>query len=272
MSATVGLARTAVKLTAAAVDAVARPAPGLVILLYHRVGGRAPIEVDLDLGLFTDQIAELRAGHDVVTLAEGLASLSDPMSPLTAPVVVTFDDGTADFAELALPVLVEHGVPVTLYVATDFVDQAQTFPDGGVPLSWNALRDASSTGLVDVGSHTHTHALLDRLASDRIAEELDRSISLVEEHVGARPRHFAYPKAVPGSLAADALVRARFSSAALAGTRANPNGTDPYRLARSPVQRGDGMRWFRHKAAGGLGFEDTMRRALNRRRYATATT
>jgi hypothetical protein len=105
-----------------------------------------------------------------------------------------------------------------------------------------------------------------------VADELDRSIALVAERVGTAPRHFAYPKAVPGSDAADALVRERFASAALAGTRANPNGSDPYRLARSPVQRSDGMRWFRHKAAGGLAFEDTMRRALNRGRYATATT
>ena len=35
-------------------------------------------------------------------------------------------------------------------------------------------------------------------------------------------RHFAYPKAVAGSIAADQAVRSRFASAALAGTRANP--------------------------------------------------
>ena len=52
----------------------------------------------------------------------------------------------------------------------------------------------------------------------------------------------------------------------------NRYGADPYRLARSPVQYSDGMRWFRHKAAGGLGLEDTLRRVLNRGRYATATT
>ena len=52
----------------------------------------------------------------------------------------------------------------------------------------------------------------------------------------------------------------------------NRYGADPYRLARSPVQYSDGMRWFRHKAAGGLGFEDTLRRLLNRGRYASATT
>ena len=62
------------------------------------------------------------------------------------------------------------------------------------------------------------------------------------------------------------------TAAALAGTRVNRYGADRYRLARSPVQHSDGMRWFRHKVAGGLGFEDTLRRLLNRGRYAGATT
>ena len=83
------------------------------------------------------------------------------------------------------------------------------------------------------------------------------------------PAHFAYPKAVPPSDAAAAAVRERFVSAALAGTRPNPYGsTDPFALARSPIQVADGMRWFRSKVVGGLHLEDEMRVRLNRRRYA----
>jgi hypothetical protein len=47
---------------------------------------------------------------------------------------------------------------------------------------------------------------------------------------------------------------------------------DPWRLARSPVQTSDGMRWFTRKVRGGMRFEDTLRTTLNRRRYAGATT
>src|SRR5207247_11203525 len=126
-------------------------------------------------GVFRDQLAELASAHCVVSLGEGLARLADPSAPREAMVAVTFDDGTADFAEHALPVLADHRVPVTLYVPTDFVERGRNFPGDGVPITWTALRDAMSTGLVDVGSHTHTHALLDRLPPDRVAEELDRS-------------------------------------------------------------------------------------------------
>ena len=218
-------------------------------------------------------MAFLTADTQVVTLSEGLARLADPAAAREPMVAVTFDDGTADFAEVAVPVLVAHRVPATLYVATDFLERSVPFPDDGIPLSWSALADAVATGLVDVGSHTDGHALLDRLPGPEIDGELDRSIELIGSRLAVRPDHFAYPKAVMGSPAADAAIRARFASAAVAGTRVNPYGaTDPYRLARSPVQLSDGMRWFRRKVAGGLGFEDTIRRALNRRRYAGATT
>ena len=91
--------------------------------------------------------------------------------------------------------------------------------------------------------------------------------------VGVAATHFAYPKALMGSPAADRAVRARFASAALAGGRVNrPGHTDEHRLARTPVQLSDGERWFRRKAHGGLALEESIRRLANRRRYSGATT
>jgi peptidoglycan/xylan/chitin deacetylase (PgdA/CDA1 family) len=262
-----------VKAVAAVADVLRRPPSGLVVLIYHRVGRRAAIETDLPMSLFEDQINFLAEQADVVALDDGLHAVHSRSSTATSMVAITFDDGTADFAELAMPVLARHRMPVTLYVATAFVDDQRIFPHGGVPLPWSALRDACSTGLVSVGSHTHRHALLDRLAPKEVDDELDRSIGLIEEQIGATPAHFAYPKAVPGSSAAEQAVRMRFRSAALAGTRPNRFGaTDPYRLARSPIQVSDGMRWFMRKARGGLALEDYVREFINRRRYRDATT
>ena len=261
------------KVMAAGRDALARPRAGAVVLLYHRVGARSGLVIDLPRSLFAAQVQELAAEGRVVSLDALLAAVARPEAPAVQPVALTFDDGTADFADQALPVLVEAGAPATLYLATDFVERGRSFPRGGTPLSWAALGDALATGLVTIGSHTHTHALLDRLPPGEVAEELDRSIKLVEDRLGVTPEHFAYPKALAGSAAAEEEVRLRFRSAALAGTRPNRYGdTDPHRLHRSPIQVTDGMRWFRHKARGGLTFEDDVRRLVNRRRYAGAIT
>src|SRR5207244_7718315 len=100
-----------------------------------------------------------------------------------------------------------------------------------------------------------------------------RSIGLIGDRLGVECPHFAYPKALLGSPAAEQEVRRRFRTGAIAGTRPNQYGqTDLHRLHRSPIQVSDGLRWFRHKAAGGLRLEDELRRLRNRRRYAGAVT
>lgn len=216
----------------------------------------------------------LATQHEIVSLPHAVAMLTGPPQEPggRTKVAITFDDGTEDFVEQALPVLVSYQVPVCLYAVTHHIDTGTPFPWGARPLSWGALSEACSTGLVEVGSHTHRHLLLDRLAASEAAYELDQSISVLEDRLQLPVRHFAYPKAVPPSTAADAAVRARFASAALAGTRGNPYGrTDLHRLCRSPIQRGDGMRYFECKARGGMALEDHIRRLANRRRYAGAT-
>lgn len=261
------------KVGAAAVDGVRRPPAGVTVLIYHRVGRRVAVEMDLDAARFEDQVAELADSGRVVDLDAALAILDGSMPrPALDPVVVTFDDGTADFAEVAIPILQRYCVPALMYLATAFLDDGVAFPYDGTPMSWAAVRDTLTSGIVHYGSHTHTHALLDRLPAAEAADELDQSIDRIASETGSAPRHFAYPKAVMGSPAVDALVRTRFASAALAGTRRNPYAaTDPYALARSPIQAGDGMAWFRRKVDGGLGLEDRLRGVANRVRYRGAT-
>ena len=279
------LALRTVKRLAAAGDRLRPPASGVVVLIYHRVGGGSNTEVDLSPQIFDEQMAWLAGSGRVISIDEAV-DLLDPAGAradagdgpgrvgsgdmVDDPVVVTFDDGTADLADNATPILQRHGVPATVYLATDFVDRGIAFPDVGRPLSWSAVRDMAATGLVTFGSHTHRHLLLDRLPPAEAADELDRSRQLIEDHIGAPARHFAYPKAVAGSAAVEPLVRQRYRSAALGGNRPNPVGrTDVYRLARTAVQVSDGRGYFVRKARGGMALEDSVRRAVNRVRYRT---
>lgn len=259
--------RAGIKGAASLSDLVLRPADGITILIYHRVGAGNGGQMDLSPAAFEHQLGWLRAHHRVLSLDDALVELASP-GPVEPGVVLTFDDGTTDWVDHVLPALERHGMPATFYVATWFVDEARPFPSDGRPLSWTGVAELAGSDLVTIGSHTHRHLLLDRLARSEIDAELDRSIELLGEHTGVRPEHFCYPKAVAGSPAADAAVRARFRSAVLAGTRPNlPGRTDPYRLWRSPVQPSDGERWFRQKARGGMRLEDDLRRGMNRLRY-----
>lgn len=259
-----------VKSIAAAADRVAPPPAGVTVLIYHRVGGGSNSEVDLDAAEFDRQLSHLAEHHRVLSLTDALAHLA--AGDLTPATVITFDDGTADFPEVVVPFLERHRLPATLYVATRFVDEQVEFPWGAPPATWAGLREAASTGLVTLGSHTHSHWLLDRAAASTIADDLDRSIELLAEHTGAMPLHFAYPKALPGSPAAEVAVRRRFASAALAGNRVNrPGHTDVHRLWRTPVQRSDGFTFFAAKAAGGMRLEGRLRAAVANVKYRGST-
>lgn len=275
--------RSVVKAAAVGWDLLSPPTAGITILLYHRVGAGSTSDVDLPINLFTRQMSELAESGRAISLDAAVDSLlipgdgaSDGFVPTGArgggPVVVTFDDGTSDVVDTAMPILEEHAVPATLFVATRFIDEQRQFPDDGRPATWAGLRDAIASGLLKVGSHTHSHALMDRITAHGALSELDRSIGLIEEHLGVAPSHFAYPKAVPGNSAAEALVRSRFRSASLAGTVANrPGSADVFRLTRSPIQTSDRMWFARRKVDGGLVLEDRIRVARNRRRYSGLT-
>jgi peptidoglycan/xylan/chitin deacetylase (PgdA/CDA1 family) len=260
------LAKSGVKAVAAAADPLVARRQGITILIYHRVGAGAGGEMDLDPTVFDEQLAWLTAHHRVLPLDQAADELAQ-RAAIEPGVVLTFDDGTRDWVDHALPALERHRVPATFYVSTDFVERQVPFPSDGRPIEWSALRELASSPLVTIGSHTHRHLLLDRLPADQVGEELDRSIELLADRAGVHADHFCYPKAVAGSVEADAQVRRRFRTAVLAGTRTNRAGADLHRLHRTPVQRSDSMPWFRRKAVGGMRVEDDLRRTVNRLRY-----
>lgn len=247
-----GIARRASKAALLPFGLADRRRPGdVVVLLYHRVGPSRS-EIELPAEALGQQLHELATRERVLTLEDAVADGH-------GGVVVTFDDGTPDFHGTVLPLLVEHRVPVHLYLATGLVAN-----DAGDGLTWSQLSEAVSTGLVAVGSHTHSHADLSRANERDAEEEMRRSKELIEDRLGTPCDHFAYPWAV-GSPAADRAVRRLFRSAALHAWRTNRAGEiDPYRLGRVPILRSDGRFFFRRKVRGQLDTEAWLYRALGR--------
>jgi peptidoglycan/xylan/chitin deacetylase (PgdA/CDA1 family) len=240
-----------VKAAALPAGLVTRRRPGdVVVLLYHRVGDGSA-EVELSAAAFEQHLAHLSETRSARTLEQALNGGA-------GGVVVTFDDGTADFHHTVLPLLVRYRIPALLYLATGSVSD----DDGG--LSWSQLEEAVSTDLVTVGSHTHSHRDLSHVPLPEAEAEMRRSRELVEDHLGRPCEHFAYPFGV-GSPVAETAARRLFTSAALGDWRTNRAGRiDPYRLGRVPVLRSDGQAFFRAKARGLLQGEGTVYRLAGR--------
>lgn len=248
--------RLLAKAAAMPLGAVTGGRPGdLTILLYHRVGA-GEREIDLPLRVFEMQMELLSTRYGAIPLDE---ALTDPNG---RRVVVTFDDGYRDFHQYVLPVLVRMRIPAVLYLATGLVADGHRHsnPDA---LTWGELSEAVATGLVTVGSHTHSHADLSK-APERVArEEMKRSKDLVEDRLGVPCRHFAYPWSVT-SPAASRVAPSLFHTAALEWRTNRRPIQDRYRLGRVPVTRGDGVGFFRAKVRGWLDAEALIYRAMRR--------
>jgi len=227
----------------------------VVVLLYHRVGA-GDREIDLRLEAFDRQMASLAATGRARTLDEAIL----PGGP--GGIVVTVDDGLSDFHRYFVPVLVRHGVPALLYLATGLVADGAN-GSGPEALSWDDLREDVGTGLVSVGAHTHNHVDLSAESEDVAREEMRRSQELVEDRLGISCRHFAYPWAV-SSPASERVARELFDTAALRWRTNRAPVVDRYRLGRTPVLRSDGSFFFRAKLGGRLDKEALVYRVLRR--------
>lgn len=225
-------------------------AKGASLLIYHRVGGGTTNELDLEVDAFRRQV-EILADHDVVSLDTAMDRLgAGDASPC---VVLTFDDGFADVYENAWPLLRDHRVPFTIYVATDYMgttmrwEGATATGPAGQGLTWGQLEEMVASGLCTLGNHTHSHARPEGLTED----ELDTCTATLKQRLGVTPRHFTYPWgiAVP---AMEPALRARFRSASTGELGRNLPGVDPMRLRRIPVRRTDPEAFFAAKLAGNL--------------------
>lgn len=131
------------------------------------------------------------------------------------PVVITFDDGSADWFEIVYPVLMRHNFTATFFLITDDESRRKHLGESAAA-TWNQIQQMAGYK-TDAGrylfhfeSHTHTHRdLSDALAEvsgdslqttppsrDRIAvvrHELAESMKVVEEKTGRKPRFLALP-------------------------------------------------------------------------------
>lgn len=164
------------------------------ILTYHSVDpSGSPISVD-PAG-FRAHVRFLASGRVQV------APLSGLFGPSVAPntVALTFDDGYANFETDALPLLVDYGLPATLFVVSEHAGRTNAWEnDGGagipvLPLmNWTALGRAMARG-VEIGAHSRKHCDLTTLDASVLEDEIAGCAADIARELGVRPTTFAYP-------------------------------------------------------------------------------
>lgn len=208
----------------------------MLILAYHAVADEpSPITASV-AQLRADLVALKNAGYTFHTLDECADWLDGNRSMPARSVAVTFDDGYQSVTQVALPLLVELGVPATVFVIAgrlggdnDWAGQWSSIPR--MPLMDAAdVREAVSSGM-KVGAHAWTHAALPELEEDLLEREVHESGDHLEQISGAEIRHFAYPYGRRGARELAAVAK-RYRTAVSATTGLVRSGASLYDLPR----------------------------------------
>ncbi|MBA3658474.1 MAG: polysaccharide deacetylase family protein, partial [Gemmatimonadales bacterium] len=173
---------------------------GVPILMYHALGRAAePASTYvLPVEQFERQLRWLAdRNYRVIRLEEYLKLRAGHGLPQPRTVVLTFDDGYADNAELGIPLLRQFGFPATIFLVTRLVGDANRWdtvpPLGGRALfGWEQIRDLDGSG-IEWGAHTRTHVAVTQVPAGDARQEIQGSRADLTERLHREVPAFAFP-------------------------------------------------------------------------------
>jgi peptidoglycan/xylan/chitin deacetylase (PgdA/CDA1 family) len=225
------------------------PPPGrcvtVPILVYHYI--RVPLRSGLAFELsvtpeqFQAQMDWLRiAGGSPVTLEQVMAALrgGPPLPPHA--VVLTFDDGYADFATAAFPVLQREQFTATSFVVSGFVGRPGY-------MSAAQVQEVAADGIV-IGAHTVHH--IDLAAASRQVDtaEIDASKAALQQLLGKTIADFAYPYGDVNASVVSLVREAGFADAVTMQAGDESCAGAPFLLPRIRVIGSDSVATFAYSA------------------------
>jgi peptidoglycan/xylan/chitin deacetylase (PgdA/CDA1 family) len=170
------------------ISAPAGAADSAVFLVYHRFGEDAYPSTNVRIEQFESHIRELSQGpYNVMPVGEILDALRNGRELPDRTVGITVDDAYLSAYTEAWPRLKAAGLPFTIFVATDAVDEGHA----GM-LDWGQIREMQQAG-VEIGAHTASHLHMTDSDAEKNRAEMERSLKRLEEELGKRPSLFAYP-------------------------------------------------------------------------------
>lgn len=228
------------------------------ILMYHSISKSSNprfAQFAVPASAFAEQMAYLcEHGYTPLTVTQ-LARMRTIGNALPEkPVVLTFDDGFADFFTAALPVLRRYDFAATLYVATAYVEKTSAWlqkerETARAMLTWDQLREICASG-IECGGHTQSHPQLDTLPLPQAREEIYQCKQIIEEQLEQKIYSFAYPYGYQTAAVRQLVQIAGYLSACAVKHRMSVETDDPFALARLMVHGQISLNEFTSLLAG----------------------
>lgn len=201
------------------------------IVMYHRFGEDRHPSTSIRLEQFEAHLAELINGdYWVLPLPDIVAALRAGRPLPDNAVAITIDDAALSVFTEAWPRLRRAGLPFTLFVSTDIIDQ-------GAPgyMSWAQIREMAADDNVTIGVHGAGHDSYATLAPDQARRDLERARARLREHLGAAPSLLAWPYGETNAALLDLAAEMGFDAAFGQHSGVAHGSQDPFYLPRFPL-------------------------------------
>ena len=223
------------------------------VLMYHMVrehiDGAKFNKLRVEPKEFEKQVAWMKAeGFHFVTMQELQKNWGKHPEKTVA---ITFDDGYLDNLENAYPILEKYQAKATIYVVVDRHDRdwstyKKAHHNNGelareAKLNDKQVQFLANSSLVEIGSHTMTHANLNKLDDVECLAELTQSKQQLENLTAKSVTSFAYPFGIYSQRDVALVKQAGYSNAVT--TEEGIDGLDPdfMQLQRIKISGKDSM-------------------------------
>lgn len=226
----------------------------LPILCYHSVNEEWNQECDpISPSLFEQHLIYIKENFNVLSLSD----LSEELPSFNGrpSLIITFDDGYRDNAEVAFELLKKYDLKATIFIATGFIDKEVNL--GLEPMSWDQILYLDSSNLIEIGCHTRTHRILSEIKKNEVIEEITNSKERLEDKLQRKVTLFAYPNGQGYDIPIEAVETVKslgFSLACSTFWRSLNYEENRYMLNRIMIQGTDSVEILSNKLNGSYDF------------------
>lgn len=198
------------------------------VFIYHRFGEMDMPATSVSIAQFEAHIAELKSGRYQVLALETIIDMAAAGQALPEhAVALSIDDGFVSAYREAWPRLRAAGLPFTIFIATDSIDEKQ-----GRSLNWDQIREMLAGGGVSIGHHSAAHQHMPKQSEAANRADIIRASARFEAELGLKPALFAYPYGEYGKRDRDMIAAMGFKAAFGQHSGVLYDGADRFSLPR----------------------------------------